>query len=65
MSTFAEIDARRVALGVSQAELCRRANISEGTYWKAKTGANEPRGRTLRIIERALDSFEPVQGAAE
>lgn len=59
MTDFADIDARREALGVSQAELCRKANISETTYVRARKGRGDVRGRTVRALAEALKTFEP------
>lgn len=54
---FAVIEARREALGVSQAALCRRAGISDGTYVRLKKGDNAARVTTRRVLADALELF--------
>ena len=56
---FGEIERRRVVLGVSQADLSRRANINESTYWNLKTyPAINPHPRTLFKLADALAQYE-------
>lgn len=57
-STEAEInkiDRRRQACGISQAALCREAEISGETYSNAKSGETQPQRRILVRLARALD----------
>lgn len=58
MMAFDQIDAARRRLNVSQSELCRRADINETTYVRAIKGRGQMRGRTLRKLQIALQSFD-------
>lgn len=50
---FDEIEARRLDLGVSQAQLCRAADVSEATYSRHVQGKG---GRVRRITLSRLTS---------
>lgn len=55
--SLAEIDALRVRLGISQVEMCRRADVSESTISKARNSGREPSGRIRRKLHSALDAI--------
>jgi predicted transcriptional regulator len=62
---FGQIEARRRALGVSQARLAGRAGISETTYSRHRRGkTEEPRPATLRALADALELFAAERMAA-
>lgn len=61
---FPEIEARRMAAGIRQKDLCARAGVHEMTYTARK---NERRGvseRTLVKLQRALDEMIAEKRAA-
>lgn len=53
--SLAEIDALRVRLGISQVEMCRRADVSESTISRARASGREPSARIRRKLHSALD----------
>jgi len=62
--SFFEIDAKREKLGVKQVELCRMADVNEGTYSKAKQEGREPMPRIRRKLWAALDAIAEERGVA-
>lgn len=64
MHTFDEIDARRQRLGLTQKELCGRADVHEGTYSRycGRDATNEPTPRILRKLDRALTQIARERG---
>ena len=42
MKTWSEIERRRKRTGLSRAEMCRRAGISESTVFKGVKGKTKP-----------------------
>lgn len=61
---FAEIDAERQSLNVSQYELCRAADINPSTYTRLlQLDTRQARGRTLRKLEAALSQFRRPEAA--
>ena len=56
---FEAIEARRTALGVSQSELCQKADVHASTYYKQlHQRQNKPSARTLRRLRNALMAME-------
>jgi predicted transcriptional regulator len=56
---FESIEARRSSLGVSVAQLCRRADMSEATYYRLLKGKKrQPHFRTVNRLQTALRDFE-------
>ncbi len=62
MTSFSEVIARRERLGVSQVELCRRADVHETTLFRAKRDEKEPSARVLRKLNEALDDIAKERG---
>lgn len=60
--TLEEIDALRARLGVSQADLCRAADVSESTLSRARNIQREPTARIRRKLEAALDQIAADRG---
>lgn len=61
---FEEVEAGRTQLGVSQAKLCRVADLDTTTYAKLIMDPDRvPHRRTVRKLQRALATFQ--QEAAE
>lgn len=54
--TYADIEARRKATGLSRAEMCRRAGISDTTVQKGLREARKPTGVIIRALQRVLDA---------
>jgi transcriptional regulator with XRE-family HTH domain len=64
MHTFDEIDARRQRLGLTQKELCVRADVHEGTYSRycGRDAQSEPTPRILRKLDTALAQIASERG---
>lgn len=63
---FPEIENQRRFLGLTQAELCRKAEINEATYSRLKGGKTAGANvRTLRRLADALVNAARQRGAAE
>ncbi|ASY69363.1 helix-turn-helix domain-containing protein [Sinorhizobium fredii] len=60
--TLEEIDALRTRLGVSQADLCRAADVSESTLSRARSIQREPTARIRRKLEAALEAIAAERG---
>jgi transcriptional regulator with XRE-family HTH domain len=54
-SKISQIDRRRQLCGISQAKLCREAEINGETYTLIKNGETQPQRRILIRLARALD----------
>ena len=54
----ADISARRLAVGISQAELARRAGIAPETMNRIEKGKQPPGVLMVAKIERALEEAE-------
>lgn len=52
----------RERLGVAQAELCRAADVSEGTYFRARRRGHEPTPRIRQKLVAALEEFSRRRG---
>lgn len=64
MTTWAEIEARRTALGLSRARMCRLANVSESTVWKGlKTGTPPQPVISDRLAAVLADYLNRLQSA--
>lgn len=61
-SAGARVRERREALGLSKAELARRALVDVGTLWRLETGRDVSDLTRLRI-ERALEQAEETTAA--
>lgn len=57
LPSFEQIEARREQLGISQAALCRRAEIDPVTYSRRKAAGRAQPG-TRQKLKDALDTFE-------
>lgn len=56
---FDNIEARRSSLGVSVAQLCRRADISEASYNRLRKDKNrQPHFKTVNQLQHAIRQFE-------
>lgn len=64
MQSFSEIDARRERLGVSQRDLCGRADVNVSTYSRVKGADGELTPRILRKLALALDAIAAERGIA-
>jgi predicted transcriptional regulator len=53
--TFVQIRGARAMLGITQAELARRAGLSKTALCAIETGRSDAKGSTLRAIQRALE----------
>ena len=63
--TLDDIDARRQRIpGLTQKDLCRRANVHPMTYSRNKRPGNYPSGRTLHRLEKALRALEDAEAAS-
>lgn len=49
-----KISGTRIAKGITQEELAERAQVNIRTIQRIENGESEPRGRTLRLISKAL-----------
>ena len=59
MMTIVEIDKRREAIGLSQSQLCHRANLHPTTYVKLKKGQSKiAHFKTLSKLRKAIEHFE-------
>lgn len=58
------ISNRRSRLGISQADLCRRADVSQGTLIRARKRGSDPTPRILRKLNQALDVIAHERGVA-
>lgn len=64
-STVAELNARRIDLGVQIKDLCHTASVGAQTYWRMVRGLVEPQRRTLVKLSRALDRLSGTAPAPE
>ena len=65
-AAFDAIEAERGAVGFSQSELTRAADINEGTYAALKRDPSRvPRARTVYRLQNALQRLRSRVGAAE
>jgi transcriptional regulator with XRE-family HTH domain len=60
--SFSLIDARREKLGIKQNELCRAADVNEGTYSRARRTSSEPTPRVRRKLWTALEAIREERG---
>lgn len=63
MGTWQDIERRRLALGMSRAELSRKAGISESTIFKGLRGNSKPIGSTYSACDRVLHAAEDAARA--
>ncbi|MEO9614297.1 MAG: hypothetical protein ABJG86_11215 [Nitratireductor sp.] len=56
--TWTEVAERCDRIGLSRAEMARRAGISESTVVKGLARRSKPRGTTRRIVEMVLEAAE-------
>lgn len=54
---FPQIEAKRVAAGILQKDLCERANVHETTYTARKNNRRSLSETTLKKLEFALDEM--------
>lgn len=54
---FPQIEAKRVAAGILQKDLCERANVHETTYTARKSNRRSLSETTLKKLELALDEL--------
>jgi ribosome-binding protein aMBF1 (putative translation factor) len=54
------VESRRRAVGMSRAELARRARISESTIFKGKQRGTRPDGRVREFVELVLAVEEQI-----
>lgn len=64
MSLFSDIDEKRERAGISQKDLCDRAQISPATYWKWRAGKDGITGRNLEKLTEALNALIAEKVAA-
>jgi len=62
MQNFSDIDARRERLGVSQRDLCARADVNASTYSRVKSAGGDLTPRILRKLTGALDAIARERG---
>ena len=58
VADYTKVNAARERLGVSVADLCSAANISESTFHRAKRHRSVWKAATLERIVSALEEFE-------
>ena len=63
---IADIEARASALGLSMAEVCRRANIHPTTFsrWKLSEKNPDPVGATIKSLSALSDVIANAEAAA-
>ena len=63
---IADIEARASALGLSMAEVCRRANIHPTTFsrWKLSEKNPDPVGATIKRLSALSDVIANAEAAA-
>lgn len=57
MQTFEEIDTRRARLGITQRDLCAKADVNASTYSRCKESGHQPTRRILKKLSAALDAL--------
>lgn len=57
-----EIEARRVAAGISIEELCQRAAVADTTFGRQKAGVSSVVSKKFRSIVKALEALERERG---
>ncbi|MEY9718810.1 helix-turn-helix domain-containing protein [Sinorhizobium fredii] len=62
MQTLADIEALRERLGVSQKDLCEKADVHQSTLSRARTLHREPTARIRRKLEAALEAIAAERG---
>ncbi|MQB43362.1 helix-turn-helix transcriptional regulator [Rhizobium sp. ICMP 5592] len=64
MHTFDEIDTRRQRLGLTQKELCGKADVHESTYSRycGRDAAGSPTPRILRKLDAAVREIAQERG---
>lgn len=60
--SFTQILERCARLGVSQKQLCRVADVNEGTLSRAKKAEREPTNRIRRRLSAAIDDIASERG---
>lgn len=60
--TLAEIDNLRNRLGISQADMCREAEVSESTLPRARSDSRELSPRIRRKLVTALERIASSRG---
>lgn len=58
------IEARRKAVGLSRAEMCRRAGISESTVFYGLRNGTPPSSVVAKAVTGVLDAASDNRGAA-
>ena len=61
LPTVSDIEAAARSAGLSIAALCRRADVTEGTFYRWKRGSGAP---NMRIVQRFMDEIEAARSAA-
>ncbi len=59
---FADIDAERERLGITQKYLCQEADVHESTLSRARLSKREPMPRTRRKLAEALARISARRG---
>lgn len=62
--TLENLDDLRRRLGILQADMCRRADVSESTISKCRTSGREPTRRIRGKLARALRDIADERGVA-
>ncbi|MCC4243402.1 helix-turn-helix domain-containing protein [Stappia indica] len=63
MTSWHDIERRRLAAGISRAELSRRAGLSESTITKGLKRKISPRNTVRTVCEQVLDEAERENAA--
>jgi transcriptional regulator with XRE-family HTH domain len=58
MNSWKQVEKRRVLAGLSRAEMCRRAHVSETTAWKGLRARSKPSPLVLAKLEQVLTDAE-------
>ena len=61
MTGWTEIERRRIAAGLSRAEMCRRAGVSESTVFKGLLRRTSPSNPVERQIAAVLAAAEAMK----
>lgn len=64
MRTWAEVEARRGNLKLPVAEMCRRAGISDSTFWKGLKGGTRVSNKVRHQLELVLAMEAQLQADA-
>jgi predicted transcriptional regulator len=62
MQSFDDIDALRARLGITQKDLCERADVNASTYSRCKDDGHQPTRRIVGKLSQALVALQNERG---